>query len=244
MKNILIAITTLFLLMLFSCKENVALMYEDDPALYFVNETYGQRDSIDHSFFFLPGDGPDTVYIRLHTMGDPAPVDRVFKLRQTNVGEPDAAKAGVHFVSFDDPAVAKYFVIPANGVSVRLPFILLRDKSLDLNKVRLEMTIEENENFRPGIDKWRNFLLKTTSQAVKPAIWDSRWHFYFGKSWGSVKMKFIIDHTGYTDWETTPDSGFTSYLRTKVLHAFQQYNLENPDNPLREADGTLVSFTE
>ena len=47
-----------------SCKENSALEYENDPALYFENTTYGQRDSIAHTFFIQPDDQMrDTVFI-------------------------------------------------------------------------------------------------------------------------------------------------------------------------------------
>ena len=57
-------------------------------------------------------------------------------------------------------------------------------------------------------------------------------------------MKFIIQHTGYTDWEVIPSDGaYIGYMSSKVQNAFQQYNLENPNKPLIEADGTLVSFT-
>ena len=59
MKNKYIILALLGVLIA-SCKENVALEYENDPALYFVNEQYVQRDSINHSFFFIPGNEPDT----------------------------------------------------------------------------------------------------------------------------------------------------------------------------------------
>ncbi|WP_294080041.1 DUF4843 domain-containing protein [Proteiniphilum sp. UBA5384] len=244
MKNIVSF--TLFLLILsgISCKENVALEYENDPAIYFVHDEYGQRDSISHSFFIVPGDGPDTVYIEIHTMGMTSNVDRPFVLEQSNIGKPDAAVAGVHYVPFDNAQVAKYFVIPANQVMIRLPIILLRDESLKTGKVRLELKFASNEYFRPGIPGWTHFLVTTTAEAVKPTIWDSYWKSYFGLSWGSVKMKFIIDVTGFTDWESRIDDyAYKAYLVDKVLAAFQKYNEENPNNPLKEADDKEVSFT-
>ena len=46
--KIVIANILIFLLVVgtISCKKNSALEYENDPALYFENTTYGQRDSI------------------------------------------------------------------------------------------------------------------------------------------------------------------------------------------------------
>ena len=227
-----------------SCSQFDAIEYENDPAIYFANEQYGQKDSLNHSFFLIPGDDPDTVYIDIRTMGYLSNVDRTIKVIQTNAGDENAAIAGVHYVPFDDPKVSKYFIIPANSAKMNVPIILLRDESLNLKQVRLELEVAENENFRPGIEKWRNFVIKTTSQATKPMLWDTYWKYYFGASWGSVKMKFIIDHTGHTDWDTrSTDNGYVTYLKTKVLNAFQQYNINNPNKPLKEADGTLVSFT-
>lgn len=244
MKQITYSILLLLFVSAISCKENVALEYENDPALYFVNEDYGQKDSLDHSFFLVPGDGPDTVYVQVQTMGYLVDKDRPILLEQTNSGDENAAVPGVHYMPFDDPEVSKYHVIPANSARASVPVILLRDESLDLKQVRLELKVAQNEHFRPGIPQWTTFVIKTTAEAVKPSNWDTRWRYYFGASWGSVKMKFIIDVTGYTDWGIVPsDSGYLNYLRTKVLSKFQEYNSANPENPLKEADGTLVSFT-
>lgn len=241
--SIFLFLSILSMIYISSCKEYDALQYENDPALYFVNDNYGQKDSLDHSFFLVPGDGPDTVYVQLHTMGELSDSDRPFVLEQTNGNDPDAAKPGVHYVAFDDPAVSKYFVVPAHSVSVNLPIIFIRDESLNTSKVRLALRIVPNDYFRLGIPEWTTFVLKTTAEAVKPALWDTRWKYYFGPSWGSVKMKFIIDVTGYTNWDYYPnDSGFLNYLEAKVLSRFQEYNEANPDNPLKEADGTLVTF--
>lgn len=243
-KNITSGILFMLLFISVSCSEYIALEYENDPALYFVNDEYGQRDSLSQSFFLIPGNGPDTVYVEIQTMGRISDSDRPFKLQQTNADEENAAVAGVHYVAFDDPQVAKYFVIPANQVKVRLPIILLRDESLNLKEVRLKLGFETNEYFHPGIDAWTSFLIKSTAQANKPTIWDTRWKYYFGASWGTVKMKFIIDATGYTEWDIFPtDFGYVTFMKTKVLSKFQEYKDANPDNPLKEADGTLVSFT-
>ena len=244
MKNKYI-ILALFGVLIASCKENVALEYENDPALYFVHEQYVQQDSINHSFFFIPGNEPDTVYVEVQTMGYLGKQDRPFLLEQTNSGDENAAIPGVHYVAFSDPDLAKHLVIPAHSERVSIPIILLRDESLNLKEIRLSFQFVQNDYFRPGIPEWSEFLITTTAQAVKPDLWDNLWYMFFGSSWGSVKMKFIIDATGITDWETrSSDLAFYMYIQKKVLTEFQNYNLANPNNPLREADGTLVSFTQ
>ena len=74
--------------------------------------------------------------------------------------EADAAIAGKHFVAFDDPEVVDRFAIAPGQVSVELPVILLRDKSLKSEEVKLKMKVEANEWFVPGIDQNREFVIK------------------------------------------------------------------------------------
>lgn len=249
-------ITSVFVLLLtvmsIGCKENTVLEYEDAPALYFKYSKYpseagAQRDSIAHTFFIRPANQMrDTVIIQILTMGFPSSEDRPFVLEQVNAGQPGAAVAGKHFVAFDNPEMIEHLKIPKGAMIKRLPLIVLRDPSLETEEVRLKLKIVENQYFKRGIDAWTNFVVKTTSKAVKPTSWDTRWRYYFGPTWGSVKMKFIIDNTGFTDFDGggNLDSDYTTYLRSKVIQKLLEYNENpnNPDRPLREADGTLVEF--
>ena len=244
--KIVIATIWIFLLVVatISCKENTALDYENDPALYFENGTYTQRDSIAHTFFIQPDDQMrDTVFVEILTMGYPADSDRPFVLEQTNAGQPGAGVAGKHFVAFDDPERLEHLKIPKGSVRKSFPLIVLRDPSLELEEVRIELKIGKNEYFRPGIDVWTNFVVKTTSMAVKPTNWDTYWKYYFGTTWGSVKMKFIIDNTGFSEFDGDRlNTDYTNYLSSKVKQKLLEYNTNHPDDPLSEADGTLVTF--
>lgn len=230
-----------------SCEENKMEVYNDTPALYFKNVKSGtdaQADSINHSFFIYDEDVTvDTAWVTINTMGFPENIDRPIKIVQTNVGEPLAAVAGTHFVSLDDSSLKDYYCIPAGKVSTKIPVVLLRDKSLSFDQYRLELTIEQNEYFRPGIDAWRNFIITTTDLAVKPAMWDRMWKYYFGSSWGSVKMRFIITSTGLTDFDTYPsDYAYLQWLSGTAKQALIVYNANHPDAPLCEADGSPVTF--
>jgi hypothetical protein len=224
------------------------LAYENDPAVYFTYDdaviAAGQRDSINHSFFSLNTSIlTDTVWVKVKTMGDISNQDRPISIVHTNAGKAGAAVAGTHYLSFDNPAIKSLMVIPANKVETKIPVVFLRDASLALEQVRLELALESNEYFRPGIDIWRTFIVTTTDQAVKPALWDSRWYIPFGRTWGSVKMRFIINVTGYTDWDVFPnETSVMIYLRDIVAQAFKEYNRDHPDDPLREANGDLVLF--
>lgn len=237
------------LILLFSCQEQDIMTYENDPAIYFANESLdayyeSQHDSINHSFFIYGEDViRDTIHILIRTMGMPTDYDRPVNLVQTNIGQPNAAIAGTHFIPLDDPTVKDSMCIPAGQVSQFIPIIVLRDKSLASEEVRLDLSLEANEYFRQGIDAWRKFFVTTTDQAVKPSNWDRTWQYIFGASWGTEKMRFIIQSTGYTDFENPPsDSGYRNWLGDTAKQALLDYNAAHPDAPLYEADGTPVSF--
>ncbi len=238
-----------------SCTENEMEGYVNDPAIYFLNGriynddgtqslTQTQKDSINQSFFICGDDvKQEVVYVYVMTMGKVADVDRPIKLVQTNSGQANAAIPGVHYKSFDDPEVAKSMYVPAGKTYAKIPVTILRDKSLQNGEKRLEITVAQNEYFRPGIDQYRNFIITTTDLATKPARWDNTWKYYFGPTFGSVKFKFIINATGYTDFDNVPtDYTYLKWLNATVLQAFFEYNQAHPDEPLTEADGTLVTF--
>jgi hypothetical protein len=228
------------LLVAASCTENKMLSYENDPAVYFAGGISG--DSLNHSFFLLNTNIlRDTVLVKVNTMGELAAEDRPVSIVQTNAGTENAAIAGVHYVPFDDPDVKNLAVVPAGKEFVEIPVILLRDKSLDTTQVRLELTVLANEHFRRGINTKLRFLVTTTNLIEKPAAWDTRWYMFLGRSWGPVKMRFLIDVTGYTDWYTTPtDMSLLQYLGNLARQKLIEYNRDHPDDPLREANGDLV----
>lgn len=231
-------------LFLSSCKENDMEPWSDTAAIYFEHNTQVQTDSINQTFFVYADDVmTDTVPVRICAMGGITDYDRPFSIVQTNTGEPDAAVAGTHFVGFDTPEMKQQMVIPAGKTYQDLRIVVLRDKSLALGEYRLELAVEDNEYFRKGIDAWRTFVVTTTDQAVKPELWDTRWRYYFGQTWGSVKMKFIIQSTGYTDFDTVPsDYSYLLWLGNTCKQKLLEYNAAHPDAPLCEADGTLVTF--
>ena len=237
----------LLLLVTASCKENEALFYENDPAIYFANEPNvmnGQLDSIPYSFFIEPNSVvDDTVHVKVCLSGLLADYDRPIKLIQTNVGEEDAAVPGVHFIAFDDPSVVDSVCIPRGKAVAYIPVVLLRDVSLKSKEKRLKLAVGQNEYFRPGVDKLRNFTVTVADFTIKPKLWDIVWKIYFGPTFGSVKLKFIIQVTGFTDFDSYPtDFQLGDHLSIVFQQKLAEYNEAHPDDPLAEADGTLVGF--
>jgi len=231
-----------------SCDDNKMPRYENDPAIYFdwsvtTARLNYQRDSIKHSFFFDKNLMQDTVWVRVNAMGLTSSVNRSIAIVQTNVGKPNAAVSGKHFAPFDSPGIKEKMIMPANAVNVLIPIVFFRHADLELGEVRLELEVAANEHFRPGIDRQRKFLVASTAQAVKPSRWDTTWRHFFGPTWGTEKFRFIIEVTGFTDWENPPsDMGYIDWMRNMVLQRFAEYNRDNPNDPLKEANGDFVTF--
>ena len=92
-KYIIMAVMMLLTMSFVACSENEPMAYEGYPALYFDNK------DINYSFFYATSDADrNEVEITVHAMGNVTDYDRAFTLYQKNVGEADAAEAGVHYV--------------------------------------------------------------------------------------------------------------------------------------------------
>lgn len=220
-----------------SCSQQNPLAYEDNPALYFVG------DDINYSFFYAESSNSKAdVYITVHAMGNPADVDRSFTLEQTNEKVIDAAQADVHYLSLSSDEMKKRMVMPAGKNEMKLAITLLKDVSLDLRTVKLTLKVVNNDNFKVGVIEKDTTNIVFSSQAIKPTNWDD-WYYAFGASWGSVKMRFIIDNTGITNFDVVPtDTSYLIYLNEKLKQKLYEYNAAHPTTPLAEADGTFVEF--
>lgn len=187
------------------CSERDVEPYKNEPALYFLRNIYNpefrQADSLSCSFFFDHNRLRDTVWVMVCMTGKLVGYDRPIRLIQANAGKSNAAVAGIHYQPFDTPTLADKMVIPASKARALVPIVVLNHESLEISEVRLEIEVAQNEHFRPGINDQREFLVKTTAIAVKPYNWDTFWKYYFGPTWGTEKFRFIIDATGYTDFD-------------------------------------------
>ena len=224
------------------CEENMPLTYEGKDAVYIYSTNHTR--TTEQTFFLIPeSQERDTIWIQVQLMGKVASKKRPFVLKQINVAEDNAAISGIHYVSFDDSEMSSHLFIEKDCAEVQVPIILLRTPDMELNKYKLVLAIEENEYFAAiDLPYYADYTIMTTAIAVKPSRWDTTWHSLFGE-WGSEKMKFIIEATGYTSWdESINDSQYKAYLQTKCKTALYEYNQSHPDEPLTEADGTLVEF--
>ncbi len=138
-------------------------------------------------------------------------------------------------------------VMPAGAVSAAIPIVVKRTSQMDIDEFRLDLAITSNEHFAEGIEGRQYFTLKITAMASKPATWDendvNNGYFRAFGEWGQEKMRFIIDHIGYSAFDELLDSlDMMYFLNMKVRKAMEEYRLTNP--PLFEANSTEVTFPQ
>lgn len=219
-----------------ACETKELTEYKNDPRIYFT------ADSINYSFYMEKSTKlRDTLWFGVRAMGMPEKAERTFRLKVVTPDTVPVAIEGVHYIGFDDPEVAPYLKISAEKAETSVPLIVLRDSSLQKEEYVLDIALEANENFRLGINTRLQMRFKITDRSIKPRNWDSMWKGIFGE-WGNVKMKFIIDHLGITDFASrTLDWSEREYYRIKIKGALQEYNATHTKE-LTEADGTKVTF--
>ena len=129
------------------CSKAEELLYNDIARVQL-----SDTSAISSTFVYeLPSVSRDTVYVPVNTIGDLSNTDRPVKLVQVSeAGVVDAAVAGVHYLSFDDPSIQSLMVVKANSVRAQIPVVLLRDPSLKEKTVRLRLELVANEQFGLG----------------------------------------------------------------------------------------------
>lgn len=252
-----------------SCEQDLPVYSDETNRLnfyYSINsyETFKPALS-ESSYSFVYGADTrtrDTLWFDIETMGKLRNFDRPVRITQVDTTGVMAIP-GTHYVPFDSPELAPYYVVKANQARARIPIIILRDPSLKNEVVTLKFRITPNDYFQNGYAQYQTRLLTFSDMLSKPSKWDygfpgpyGTWTIsvtdYFGV-YGQVKHKFLIEHTGEA-WDDTfierlmtGDSNYLYYLSAKMKEELNTENEQREEqglDPLAEADGTPVSFDE
>lgn len=252
----------------FSCEMKLDPYNESINRLDFVYESgqWAEADAdsvVNYTFVYLPSDiKMDTVWLKLETIGHITDYDRPVSLEQIPTSGLQA-KAGTHYVDFNDPALAASYVVPAGQTEIRVPVVLKRDPSLEKNSVRLEIAIRENEYFKTGTLNRQTKVIVFSDNLVPIKYWDVNAEDYFGK-YGEEKHRFMIDVTASMDvlinddffYELVGDAGsmdmglltyWSGFFKEKLKeeNALREQRGEGPLREkalLGEDEGRIVSF--
>lgn len=142
MKNLLtIAMIWAAGLLWHSCSEEKPGFYEgpDGITFYDADKNNLADPYPNKSGLLWSGAERDTVYFKLIVYGEPSTKERRFALKQSAYTVEDSvnfykeyavAQAGINYVSFDDPEMEQYYIVPKDSSSIMVPVILLYDKSI------------------------------------------------------------------------------------------------------------------
>jgi hypothetical protein len=200
--------------------ENDAFYYRDVPRVRLEGPsawTLGEgADSISYNFIYAGLDAQSyPMQITLIIMGNIAPHQRTARLEVT------ADKTTAAASQYDIPSSV---VIPAGKDRVVFP-VTLRREGLGTATVRLRFGVVASDDFLPGVDEQHELLIKWNDMVDKPNNWDDELDDFFG-AYSDVKMRFIIEQTGVTDF-----SGLTwaqrFFMQVELNAKLQEYNAAN-----------------
>ncbi|MBK3515844.1 DUF4843 domain-containing protein [Carboxylicivirga marina] len=248
-----------------ACEPQALMTYIGVDRLQFVD-----AKDFRYSFVYEPKTvTSDTVWVTVQTMGDVYDYDRAVSLVQVFEEEwtytydelgnkidslfdirNDQAESGIHFIPLSEHTT---FKVSANTARANLPIVVLRDVSLVKDSYRLRLRISPNDYFEEGVKDVLEKTIIISDVVVKPNGWDDIADKYLFGEYGPVKHRFIIDILGLRIDDdffkmTKADISLLNYYNSKVKTALYEYNIANPDNPLREEpkdgdiEGALVTF--
>ena len=227
MKRYLTSILALFMIcmMFYSCEREHMLYDPNLSAARF--DIKDMKDSLTYSFALHPGISRDTIRIPIRIMGFTSP-----NPRKVNVVADSATSARENIEYLILPCT-----VPADSTSTLLQVVLLKSEELDAKRLRLGLQITESSDFVPGPIEERKFKVYVTNKLTKPEGWIG----YFG-DYSEAKHRFIIEVTG-------KGTNYNAWSQMEIIHwmgelnkALYDYNKRNPDKPLRDENGTLISF--
>ncbi len=247
------------ILIFFSCKEDYPDVYSGSPYLKFATDDNGYNIYVQqHYYNFYYNDDKsltrDTVYVPVDAIAAIPDEDlnvsiQVFDSDDETYSErideqTENAVSGTHYLPFDSDEMKNLLVFHKGRMQDTIPVILLNDASLTETTYRLTFRIQDSDNALTADNDENRVVIYISNRISKPSNWDS---YYFG-TYGDVKLDFMIRHSD-RNWT---DDDFDEVLNDSVLLNYYLYKFKNElikeneelgdEGPLREADGTAVSF--
>ena len=250
-----------------ACSQDDDYPYQDVARVQFIGSSEEGPEDMIYSFYWLnDGSQRDTIYIPIRVLGGPA--DHARRVRISQITEydiqyktdnkgyvtdtiktelPNKAVPGVHYVPFDDAEYESILNIKANEVKDEIPVILLRDKSLKQDKMRLRVKLETSDEFQLGETALLSRTIVFSDKLEQPKEWNSR---YLG-NYSIPKHELMIKVVGNRvddKWleKGNKDKSFFVYWRGKFVDALEEFN-NDPENlssgkaPMRENPEDLNS---
>ena len=246
MKDILYTITVIILTTLWSCQEVDYLHFQDENRIHFANDS-AQYNLVNFYYQDKLTVDRDTFYLIVNTIGKPVAYDRSVVLK---VDEKSNAIEGIHYIALNAPEVMQHMVVKANQVTASLPIILLRDKSLETQDVRLVLHLDTTKEFVTGETDRLEQTIILTDRLIEPENW-SRVSYEF-KQYSIRKHEFMIQVTNERideDWINRVSKDYSEIVmyRNLFVNKLREFN-NDPQNiasglaPMKDDKGNEITF--
>lgn len=246
---------------IFSCEEKLEVWNSDVNRIGFKFDS--RLDSITaFTFLYHPTSSDiDTIWVDLITFGLVENFDRPVKIEQISTDDDNLqAEPGKHYISLDDPLIAKHLNVPAGSNKASIPIVVKRDPSLKNGKYYIKLKVVKNEYFDLSFPKDNEKIIEISDIIRKPQYWNSPVEREFAGQYGDEKYKFMIDVATWTldekwfedNFRYGFDQGYVSYLSKYFSEKLKELNRQLQSEGkgfLREkpvagaTEGVLVQFT-
>lgn len=220
-------------ILLSACSKKDISGYENDPRLFFQIPGTGSialRDSIIYSFPAHPNVGEaDTLIFQACIMGNAVSSPREIGIKVNT--KTSTAIEGTNF-KFQSK------VMPANAYKVNIPVVVYKT-GLKGKSVRLELEVENNQNFKIGYERYKKVVFVWGDKFLKPDIWDtSNYKAAFG-AFTETRYAFILKACNITELPDPMNLPLLGYYNALVRQALYDYNATPGNTPLQDELGTV-----
>lgn len=190
-------------------------------------------DSLAFSFANYSSEITDTTFnVTVYVMGETSDLARTAEFGI----DPSISTADASMYSFPET-----LTIPAGKLSANLPVTVYRTEALKSAQVSLYIKVNENDDFKIGVNEQNHLLLKWSDILSKPNNWNDLEEF-FGE-FSLTKYRFIIDVLNIGTFDTNELSwAQMKNYQIELAEALRLYNEANPGNPLTDENGNLITF--
>ncbi len=208
-----------------------------------------------YTFIYEKSDRAEVI-ITLETLGFVVNHDREVVLEQVPAGEGlTDAKAGVHYVAFDDPSMKGKFTLKANQTKIDIPITFIKTADMENQRFYLRLKVKKNEHFEASFNTHAARTIEVSNIVVEPKEWDEQ-RFLWAGDYGPVKYRFMLDNSDFISeewWEknfTEANITYGKYIARYFTDKLILHNAERKANnkgPLSEKlengdDGAPVQF--
>lgn len=220
-------------LLLCACEKSEIKSFEAESAVTFLPTRTGDK-TYETTYSFLGNTSNEYVQnIEVQIIGDATDHDRFFNA--------EVVKDSITTAPEDQYEIMEG-IVKAGEFTGNLSVKLYNSEALDSTSVSINLKLTDSEDFRSGIVETNDFKVSWTNKIVVPSWFYYR--FFFTAKASTSAYRAIVISTGVrefnrADFFAVGVDGATA-LGTQFGDYVKQWNLDNPDNPLKHDDGDLA----